>query len=688
MARYRSESQGMRATLALALVLTLAPWSRGGAGTPRPTTGTITDKTFVVWVYPANLSQRGGSALTLIDEGEHFDAVVLGERAQARWMAGSDFFRRTQRDQSAYPAETADAKTRVQIAVAYKGKQIAICRNGKPYASYAIAQPQPFGRDASVLIGLRYVGHMGEIGFFAGAIEEARIYDAALDAGTIAALEPNKPSDPRPIGQWTFEDGTAADSMGTFPAGQLCGGARIADGRLHLNGSDAYMISENVSPHGQRMFYKARSKQTGNMWDTWLFFHNATYHLYYLAKRGRQWNNISMATSPDGVHWAERGRILAKAKGVTWMGTGSTWKSPNFARDGKFHMNFSEWRGPRQTIFFAESNDLLHWTRLGNELEFKQDERWYKRNGRWDCIWTIPRPGGGLYGYWTATPKPETGGRFGFGQTLDGVRWEALEPPKTPGVGGGEVGAIEQIGGRYYMMFGTGGLMVTLVADRPQGPFRPARKNLRLLSGHTYFSRFFPTPDGLLANHHAIARNRQVYFGTLKRAVLDKEGTLRLAWWPGNEKLKTEPVQVTLPAGKEGRAPAVTMLANAFDIGRGIIVEGTLRLPSSKKVQPRGLYIECGEARGVGILVGAGGACELGPIAADGTAFKPDKRVDRQMPFGKPARFRLLLKHSLLEFYLDDVLIECYSLPAAATGRLGLIQGRTKDTIADLRAWR
>ena len=216
-------------------------------------------------------------------------------------------------------------------------------------------------------------------------------------------------------------------------------------------------------------------------------------------------DNISLAISPDGVHWRERGRVLSKAEGVTWMGTGSTWKSPNFKKDRKFFMNFSEWRGPRQTIFFAESTDLLHWTRLGNEYEFQQDPRWYKEKGRWDCIYTVARPGKGLFGYWTATPKAK--GRFGFGQTLDGVTWEALEPPATPGVEEGEVGAVEKIGEKYYMMFGTGGIMVTLTADRPEGPFTPARKNFNLLSGHTYFSRFFPSPDGLLVNHHAIARN-------------------------------------------------------------------------------------------------------------------------------------------------------------------------------------
>ncbi len=192
------------------------------------------------------------------------------------------------------------------------------------------------------------------------------------------------------------------------------------------------------------------------MWDTWLYFHEGTYYLYYLANAGPRWDNVSMATSSDGVHWKERGRVLYKRPGATWMGTGSTWKSPKHETDGKFFMNFSEWTGPRQTIFFAESTDLLNWERLPDEYEFKQDTRWYEPDGRWDCIYTIPRPGGGLYGYWTATPKPETGGRFGFGETLDGVHWKALPPPKVYGVGGGEAGAVEKIGEKYYMMFGTG----------------------------------------------------------------------------------------------------------------------------------------------------------------------------------------------------------------------------------------
>jgi len=107
------------------------------------------------------------------------------------------------------------------------------------------------------------------------------------------------------------------------------------------------------------MFYKAQHEETGNMWDVWLYHHERTYFLYYLANagvrvgRGLPWNNVSLATSPDGVHWTEQGPILKKSEGATWMGTGSTWKSSTFEEDGTFYMNFSEEIGARQNIYFA-----------------------------------------------------------------------------------------------------------------------------------------------------------------------------------------------------------------------------------------------------------------------------------------------------------------------------------------------
>ena len=465
----------------------------------------------------------------------------------------------------------------------------------------------------------------------------------------------------------------------------------------------------------QSMFYKARSPQTGNMWDTWMYFHEGTYYLYYLGISGNDlWDNVSMAVSPDGVHWKEIGPVYSMDPQAMSVGSGSTWKSPKFEKDGKFFTHFvltfngydtaegsldlsSRLKNgfPPKTILFGESTDLIHWRWLERaQYGFVPDSRWYEPGGAWDCISAIPRPGGGLFGYWTATPKAETGGTVGFGQSLDGVRWEALPPPKTPDVVRGEIGGVEKIGGKFYMMQGHDFVMRTLIADQPQGPFLPATKNFRLLSGHTYFTRFLRTPDGLLINHHASSSkpapgfgDRQVYFSPLKSAVVDDEGVLRLGWWKGNEKMKHEPIEVTSPNAAPGEQATIAMLGNTFDTQGGIVMEGTLKLPDKADSPRRGLYIECGDSRGSAVLLDARGAAELGSIRANGTEFKAEKRVDREMTFGRPSTFRLLLKETLLEFYLDDILIECFSLPADATGRIGLIRGSDSRAIGELKAW-
>jgi hypothetical protein len=269
---------------------------------------------------------------------------------------------------------------------------------------------------------------------------------------------------------------------------------------------------------------------------------------------------------------------------------------------------------------------------------------------------------------------------------VDGVTWKALEPPKVTGAGEGEVGAIEKIGNRYYMMFGTGGSMATLVADRPEGPFQAARKNLTLLAGHTYFSRFFPVPDGVLVNHHSIARDGQVSLGSLKATVVDGEGTLRLAWWKGNEKMKGLPVDAASPSGREA-VPSPAMLAASFDTSAGLILEGTVKVPLAKDSQPVGLFISQGQDTGAAILVQAGGVTVFGSMRADGTGFQAEQRVDREWKFGTTARFRLLLKGSLLEFYLDDLLMQCFSMAHAAGGKIGLLSGGDASTFASLKAW-
>jgi len=216
-----------------------------GGGTPK--IPTIKDKTLVVWVALDNTTQRGGSALTLDHgrpPGDVFDAIVFGEREPGRWMVGSNFFERTEEDQSSYADETATPHALIQMAVVYSANEITIYRDGERYAQYTARNQATFGDGAAVVMGLRHIG-AGEQSprFLAGAIEDARVYDRALTHDQVRALQPNAASDPEPLAWWTFEDGTARDRMGTFPEGELHNGAYIAGGRLYLDGIDDYVAT-------------------------------------------------------------------------------------------------------------------------------------------------------------------------------------------------------------------------------------------------------------------------------------------------------------------------------------------------------------------------------------------------------------------------------------------------------------
>ena len=150
----------------------------------------VREKTFEVWVAPADLKQRGGGVIALeTKRGATFDAIVLGEREPGRWMAGSEFFHRT-RDQNA-AAETARPGQLVHFAIVYSAdNKIVLYRNGVVYSAYT-----PTGTDAAlqtyaphearVLIGLRHTG--GGNANFAGDVAEARLYDRALTAAELAA---------------------------------------------------------------------------------------------------------------------------------------------------------------------------------------------------------------------------------------------------------------------------------------------------------------------------------------------------------------------------------------------------------------------------------------------------------------------------------------------------------------------
>lgn len=156
------------------------------AQTP-PLARPLKEKTLEAWVQLDDLDQRGGGVISVETlQGEVFDSIVFGEQQPREWLAGSDFFRRTQ--QFGGPAEQA-AGAPVHLAIAYHADgKIVGYRDGKPYGKpYLSGGPIAFEPGAShIVFGLRH-SPAGGNKLLKGRILQAQIYDRALAAEEVAA---------------------------------------------------------------------------------------------------------------------------------------------------------------------------------------------------------------------------------------------------------------------------------------------------------------------------------------------------------------------------------------------------------------------------------------------------------------------------------------------------------------------
>jgi mono/diheme cytochrome c family protein len=147
------------------------------------------EKTLEAWVQLDSLDQRGGGVLGVQTlDGGVFDAIVFGEQEPRRWMAGSEFFRRTQSFAGGQP-ESEASKRFVHLAIVYRANgEILAYRDGLPHGkSYRSEKLTEFAAgNWQVVFGLRHAPAGGNK-HLAGKIDRARLYDRALSAAEVAA---------------------------------------------------------------------------------------------------------------------------------------------------------------------------------------------------------------------------------------------------------------------------------------------------------------------------------------------------------------------------------------------------------------------------------------------------------------------------------------------------------------------
>ena len=209
-------------------------WRLRSAVTEDEPEGTIKDRTLVSWAMPARLDQRAGSALT-INQGERFDGLVYAEVAKDTWMLGSDYSRRTNKNQAAWPKERI-TNDYVQVAATYResNRTVTLYRNGTKVASYAVPDGVETAFDGNAIEAIIGIRHAGRTDTFIGRVKDARIYDQALTAEQIAALKPGVMGAVRPFAWWNFATADVYELTGRYEPGELVGGAAVEDGALVL----------------------------------------------------------------------------------------------------------------------------------------------------------------------------------------------------------------------------------------------------------------------------------------------------------------------------------------------------------------------------------------------------------------------------------------------------------------------
>lgn len=339
--------------------------------------GNSTDKTLVSWVALANATQRGGSVLTL-QRGDQFDGIVFGERAEGRWMAGSEFYRRTPAGQAASAVERAGPDTLVQVAIVYQGDRITLIRDGAPYSSHEARNIDLLsGRESLAVFGLRHVG-AGAGQHFRGEIEDARIYDRALTVEEIRALRPNEKSGIKPYAWWTFEPGRETDRAGRFPFHGLSGGAKIAGGRLILPTDHAALIAAMRKSAATVLTESDTPSMPARPPSSWLtyhlahpgpsgaipadpnpvFYHKGRYHLHYIYNH-RDGCAFAHVSSTDMVHWRWHPTTLTRRQTGHGMFSGTGF----FTREGQPAMIYHGEGSGRNQIAFALDDMLETWSK-------------------------------------------------------------------------------------------------------------------------------------------------------------------------------------------------------------------------------------------------------------------------------------------------------------------------------------
>jgi hypothetical protein len=403
--------------------------------------------------------------------------------------------------------------------------------------------------------------------------------------------------------------------------------------------------------------------RTGSTWDPSCMTWGGKTYCYFMymcgsstpgcgGKNESHFGHGLVAVSQDGVHFEEHSAFNAENGAADWNKP-MIHKLADVGGKPQFVMNHGAQRvegpddpkvllpddrgcpaGSTQCLRWLKSNDALRWEYMYTQ---HPDPRWYAHRsvagftnvttGRWDHAYMQEdAQRGGYVAFPVATPAPPHANAPGLLRSRDGLNWTVHAPVNVawgaagvqpwpgwgprPGQGSMEIGGVEKMGSRFYMIggwhaYGSAYSMFTLRSDGGDvsGPYAPDAAAFRL-SGQAYketshlgafgqglaaWSRNYDTypADGsrLISQYMCQAHDTVVWLLPFRKPVLDAAGHLRLAHWSGNDRLRGEQLQlsntaVTARAASTDLNAAFIDGSETWDHLQGVVLTGTLAVPA------------------------------------------------------------------------------------------------------------
>jgi len=319
------------------------------------------------------------------------------------------------------------------------------------------------------------------------------------------------------------------------------------------------------------MNYRPNPKEW-ELWDTWMFPDpdGQRMHLFYLCNpTGGHWEWVGHAVSGDFVHWQELPHIrvcrpddLYDSK---YIGTGMVFETP----DGEYMMSYTANLGaPKSRISFLHSKDLVNWEKRWQEPCIEAQPTYYETDTA-KSLATHPafrdayvHRVGDHYEALICADAVNCDSIPGavvarYRSTSDNLQqWEALPPLIGPGIAAMmEVPEHFEINGKHYIIWSndsnTGVLCETpsrwrtqgtyyAISDAYEGPYSCPEEYLLIGAGdsspcQSYVGRHILWQGERLLYHHQGFPKPSAGFP--KRLLQQSDGTLKLGYFPGIEKI-------------------------------------------------------------------------------------------------------------------------------------------------------